>query len=68
MNDTVHVEVEVVEFFSVWIRSSRVYRDFLTINLTRLFFDDGADDLGLYGNEHGAIDLGKALECLRIFG
>lgn len=56
MNDTVHVQVEVILLFAIRIGPPRVDGDFglgavATINLFGSLFDDGADDLGVLFTE-----------------
>ncbi len=40
MNNAIHIEVEVVEFFIVWIGAGDVYRDPHIADLLRLLLDD----------------------------
>ena len=49
MDDAVHVEVQIVELFSIWIRSSGINWDLVAIDLSGLFFDNIAYDFGLNG-------------------
>jgi hypothetical protein len=48
MNDTVHVEVQVVEFFAIEVWASRINWDFLSIDFPGLFLDNRADNLGIW--------------------
>ena len=48
MNDSVHVEVQVVEFFAIGVWASRVNWDFLSIDFPGLFLDNRADNLGIW--------------------
>lgn len=51
MDDTVHVEVEVVHLFAIWIRSADVDWNLNSIDLLRLLLDDTRDDFGVFLRE-----------------
>jgi hypothetical protein len=62
VHDAVHVEVEVVKLFAVWIRARTVDGDDgSVVHLDGLLLNDRADDLGVLlgepseggGNAHG---------------
>jgi hypothetical protein len=47
MDDAVHIEVQVVKFLAIGIRSSSIDWNLLAIDFSSLFFDDRAYDFGL---------------------
>jgi hypothetical protein len=47
MNNTIHVEVQIIELFAIGIGTSGVDWNFHSIDFSRRFFDDGAYNLGL---------------------
>jgi hypothetical protein len=47
MDDAIHIEVQIIKFLAIGIRSSGVDWNLLAIDLTSLLFDDRAYDFGL---------------------
>ena len=47
MNDAIHVEVQIIELFTVGVCASCVDGDGDSIDLEGLFFDDWGYDLGV---------------------
>lgn len=51
MNNTVHIQVQIIHFLPIRIGTRRVDRDFLSVDLIGKFFDDGRDNLGVFVRE-----------------
>src|SRR5690625_2519566 len=49
MDDTIHIQVKFVRFLAIWVRTTCVYRNYLSIDFLGLFLDDGRYDLGIFG-------------------
>lgn len=47
MDDSIHVEVQIIELFTVGVCASCIDRDGDSIDFERLLFDDGGYDLGI---------------------
>ena len=47
MHNIIHVQIEIVEFFSIWIRLREIHRNCLSMYVLRALFDDRGDDLGI---------------------
>lgn len=48
MNNTIHIEIQIVELFIVGVWSSSVNWDSYSIDLSGVFFDDRGDNLGIF--------------------
>lgn len=47
VNNAIHVQVEIVKLFAIGVCFGRINRDFFSVDIARLGFDDWRNDLGV---------------------